>query len=83
MIKTHTFCGRKYIIDLEPYDGLCTCYKLERELHVLRDLGTKAGLESVIHECLHACMWPASETRTEQTAADIARFLWRLGYRKE
>lgn len=80
-IKTHTFCGRKYLIDIGPYDGMCCCYKLEREMHILRDLNTLAGLESVLHESLHACQWPASEERTEQTAHDIARFLWRLGWR--
>ena len=80
-MKTHTFCGRKYIIDIGSFDGLCNTHKPEHEIHILRDLKTKAGLETAIHESLHACQWPASEERTEQTAYDIARFLWRLGYR--
>ena len=82
MVKTHTFLGKKYKIDIGPCDGLCNCYNLEREIHIFRDLNTKAGFETAIHEALHACHWPASEPRTEETAYDIARFLWRLGYRR-
>ena len=81
-MKTHTFCGKTYQIDIGPCDGLCNCYKLEREIHIFKDLSTRAGFETAIHEALHACLWPASEARTEETAYDIARFLWRLGYRK-
>lgn len=80
MIKTHTFCGRKYLIDLEgkPIDGRCDTFKKERELIIMRPLGTLAGFETVLHEALHASQWPASEERVTQTAKDIARFLWRV-----
>lgn len=47
----------------------------------MRDMGTRIGLETLIHESLHACNWKASEENVTQTAHDIARFLWRLGYR--
>ena len=81
MIKTHTFNRRKYLIDIDRLDGMCNTYKKERELHIFCDLATQKGLETAIHEALHACKWNATEKNVEITAKDIARFLWRLGYR--
>ena len=40
-------------------------------------------LEVIIHECLHASDWRASEEHVESTALSIANILWRLGYRHE
>ena len=80
-VRTHTFNGRKYKITIGQRDGLCDTYNKERELIVLTDPKTRAGLETAIHEALHASRWPASEGTVEITAHDIARFLWRLGYR--
>lgn len=80
-IQTHTFNGKTYTITVEKLDGMCDTYNKERELVILADLNTRAGLETAIHESLHCCNWPASEESVTQTAYDIARFLWRLGYR--
>jgi len=80
-MKTHTFCGKKYKIELDAIDGWCDQRRLMQQVWLMRDLSTKAGLETAIHEALHACNWNASEERVTQTAYDIARFLWRLGYR--
>ena len=80
-VKTHTFNGKKYHIMLCDLDGNTdTDYKLW--LIVERDLKKKIGLETTIHEALHACCWRSTEQKVENTARDIARFLWRLGYRK-
>lgn len=79
-VKTHTFDGRKYHIIVDDLDGNCdTDTKLW--LIIERDLRERVGLETVIHESLHACAWSASEKKVSQTAKDIARFLWRLGFR--
>ena len=39
-------------------------------------------LELAIHEALHACHWDTSEEAVGETSHDIARFLWRLGFRR-
>ena len=83
MIKTHTFRGRKYKVTTEKLDGMCDTYNKERELVIMTDLNTRLGMETAIHEALHACCWPATEDNVEITAHDIGRFLWRLGYRKQ
>jgi len=82
-VRTHTFNGRKYKITVDQLDGMCDTYKKERELVILADLNTMAGLETATHEALHCCRWSASEDLVTMTAHDIARFLWRLGYRKK
>jgi len=38
-------------------------------------------LEVLIHEMLHACYWDLDEEAIDITARDIARVLFRLGYR--
>lgn len=43
----------------------------------------RARLETYIHEMLHASCWVLTDEAVEQTAHDIARALWRLGYRGE
>lgn len=50
-------------------------------LIIERDLTKKVGLETAIHEALHACSWHTSEEKVTRTARDIARFLWNIGYR--
>jgi len=80
-IKTHTFGDIKYRIILDNLDGNCDTDNYYW-LIVERDLSKLVGLETVIHEALHACDWRAHEDRVSVTAKDIARFLWRLGYRR-
>lgn len=84
-IKTHTFNGRKYKIDLlGPVDGLTDTFNLDdRHLAILADLKTKQGLITVIHESLHACNWRATEDVVDRVSTEIGGFLWRLGYRKK
>lgn len=40
-------------------------------------------LETLLHECLHAADWSKSEDWTEDVSADLARILWRFGYRRD
>jgi len=38
-------------------------------------------LDVLIHEMLHGCFWDISEEAIQFPATDIARVLWRMGYR--
>ena len=83
-VKTATFNGRKYKIDIEPdgLDGNCDQYACnERYFSIYTDLNKQTGLITAIHEGLHACKWDASESSVDTASKDIGRFLWRLGYR--
>ncbi len=82
-VKTHTLNGRTYYIRIGATEGMCTTFKLERELHVFCDPSTRKGLITTIHESLHACNWAKKEAVVDQVSIDIGRLLWRLGWRKQ
>ena len=54
----------------------------KKRIRVRRGLSEPDELEVVIHECLHAAYWHHDEQHVEQFGADLAKILWRLGYRK-
>ena len=60
-------------------DGLCDYYG--RKIKIRKTLRAERQLEVVIHECLHAAHWDLDETAITETAEDLARVLWRLGYK--
>jgi len=80
--KTHTFNGRKYHLMFDELDGNCDTDD-KYWLIVERDLSKRIGLETVIHEALHACNWSASEEKVAQTARDITRLLWNMNFRRQ
>ena len=85
-IRTAKFNGISYKIDISgPIDGITDSPKPSGKptLAIFADLGTRNGLETAIHEALHACNWSAAEDKVDSTARDLAWFLWRLGYRHE
>lgn len=53
-----------------------------KKIRIADDLPPQEELEVTIHEALHACDWYKDEEWIETTADDIARLLWRLGYRR-
>lgn len=90
-VHTHTFNGTKYsICEITEIGGLCD-YE-GRELTILRGNNIKA-LGSALEEGLHALdipdrylHKPDKDVEIGQSCSkvdDLARFLWRLGYRRE
>lgn len=82
-MKSITLNGVKHHIDVcGPIDG---CVDTDRStiptIMLCRDLATKAGLETCLHEAMHKLHPLMSEARVERSANDMARFLWGLGYR--
>lgn len=53
-----------------------------KQIRIDERLSGEEELEVVLHELLHACDWRADEEHIEQQASDMARVLWRLGWRK-
>lgn len=65
-------------------DGLCDAPTTPgKRIRISHALKGEAQLDTTVHELLHAAHWDIDEPAIEQTAADIARVLWRLGYRRE
>jgi hypothetical protein len=84
-VKTATFNGRKHKIDFAGrLDGWCDQFKLDdRHIIIMAKENTQNELVTIIHECLHASNWHASEGSVDRTSTEIGRLLWRLGYRKQ
>lgn len=85
-MKTHTFKLGKYQIDIDKCEGFCDIPDdyTTLHMHILKDEGFK-GLSSALHEGLHADGIPDKYLHKEDGTSDterLARFLWRLGYRK-
>ena len=55
-----------------------------KRIRISNKLPPREELEVIIHECLHACDWHKDEESwIEPVADDIARLLWKLGWRKQ
>lgn len=66
-------------------DTLGHCDHPEKQAKTIRVLNSLKGeerLDTVIHEALHAAHWDLAEDAVNQTATDLAKLLWRLGYRR-
>lgn len=57
--------------------------KKGKRIRVLKGMDPLEELEVVIHECLHAAEWNMDEDWVDATGGDIAKVLWKLGWRKQ
>jgi hypothetical protein len=53
-----------------------------KTIRIVKGQTEHAEFDVLIHEMLHAGLWDIKEDAVEQLATDIARTLWRLGWRK-
>lgn len=53
-----------------------------KSIRVHSGLRGERELEILIHEMLHAADWSKDEEWVEEFSKDLARVLWRIGYRK-
>ncbi len=54
----------------------------KKTLSIDADLRDMQELEIIIHEFLHGADWTKDEEWIVSASTDLAKFLWRLGYRK-
>lgn len=65
------------------YDGLCDPPdKPGKSITVDVRLRGEEELEVIVHELTHAAHWDMTEEAVESFARDVARVLWRMGYKK-
>lgn len=96
MVKRLTILGKSWRFErrrLKRYYGFVTgtwpCAPASstdiknREIVVDSTLRGESELRFILHEFLHAADWHKSEEWVDQVSSDAARFLTRLGYRKE
>ncbi len=54
-----------------------------KEIKVSSRIRGQLKLDTIIHELTHAAGWHIDEPFVEQFATDVARTLWKLGYREQ
>lgn len=63
--------------------GICTDPSFtKREIKIHKALKGAKEFEILIHEMLHACFWDIDENVIKEVGKDIAKGLWKMGYRK-
>lgn len=80
MLKSVKLNGKRYSI-YTNCDGLCI--DDERAIVINADLDTKNGMETAIHEALHAIDWNMSESKVNLLAQNLAHFLWQAKFRRQ
>ena len=79
--------GKRWKLSFRPLRdcrGICDAPTAPRKaIRIDTRLKDEERLEVIIHECLHAADWTKDEEFIEAEARDIAKILWRLGYRKQ
>ncbi len=88
-IKAHIIRGKRYRItrlsrhQSKKLDGTCDDPSTpNKAIETDPRLKGQVHLETVLHEALHAAYFDLSEEAIGDAARDIARLLWRLGYRQ-
>ncbi len=81
-----TVCGKRWDLrytNLQTNHGECDSPdKPGKEIRIDRQLEGIMELEVLIHELLHSADWRAAEEHVSESARDIAKVLWKIGYRK-
>lgn len=81
-VKTATFRGTTYRVDTDEIEGVCVVAHEPLTIYIVGGLSNnQRTLDVMIHEALHACFPYMKEDRVTQAGTDIARFLWRSGWR--
>lgn len=69
-----------------PHDRRGECdppTKKGKAIRILDDLKGQERLEILVHEFMHAADWHKDEEWVGKFGKDMARYLWKLGYRLE
>ncbi len=91
-VRSATFRGKRYKIvwsipkrhqiHNEPTLGVCEApNQKDKAICIQKGTSEIENLSTIIHESLHASYWDHDEDSTQEVADDLARFLWRCGYR--
>lgn len=57
--------------------------KADKAIRINRKLTGEEKLDTQLHEIFHALAWHVDEEYVEQAATEVARALYRLGYREQ
>jgi len=83
--KTHRIGGKVWRIKHAteaPAGLLGYCHYDRKWLYIPHDGESLADLDTIVHEALHAACPYLDETTVDGVASDIAKLLWRTGWRR-
>lgn len=81
-----TILGKRWkvcFVSMKDYGECDPASKPRKEIRIRKDLKGEALLDTLLHEAAHAADQSKDEEWVNEMASDIARMLWRLGYRRE
>jgi hypothetical protein len=83
-----TIFGKRYRLSFvrqrSDYLGKCDPPAVRgKTIRIVKGLSEEETLDVIIHEILHAADWHKTEEWVDQVATDLAKILWRLGYRRK
>lgn len=83
-----TILGKRYRFEftrLRGRDcGICSDpTDTNKRIRIRRGMDEFTTLDTIIHETLHAADFWKREEWVDQVGTDLAKILWRLGYRRE
>ena len=55
----------------------------QKQIRICKTIKEEEELEVLLHELLHAADWSKDEEWVEDASCDIARILWKLGWKKK
>lgn len=82
------FKGKRYLLQKRPYLGQLVgdCDSPEspdKKIRIKSGLSEQEELDVIIHELLHISDWSKDESWVEETATEISKILYKLGWRKQ
>lgn len=81
-VKSFTCRGKRWKYRVtRPMKKRGEADSVRKEVRISGDMKGEKLLDTIIHEALHVGCWDLDEEVVEEVATDIARLLWRLGYR--
>ena len=82
-VMHHVFRHKRYkVLRARSYEcGKCNF--TDRTVALNPEVNGRLALDTAIHEGVHACYPDMDEPAVTEAATDIAKFLWRLGYRRK
>lgn len=94
MPEDHHFriCGQRWLLRFTRLRGQAAGWaylpdakrpEMQRKILVDSTLTGRARAETIVHEVLHVAFPTASEEHITESARDLARVLWALGYREQ
>ncbi len=84
-IKAHRFRNNRYNIEvknLKDHFGRCDAPDTkQKKILINPNQSGEKLLATLLDEAIHACMFDIDNDVVDEISDDIARFLWRAGYR--